>query len=40
MPLVKHAPKCRAQMSIQGLVQTITGKVMATEQPKKRGWFG
>lgn len=41
MPLVKHAPKCRAQVSIQGLVQTITGKTVAAEQPaKKRGWFG
>jgi len=39
MPLVKHAPKCRAQQSIQGLVQAITGKTLAAEQPKKRGWF-
>jgi pilus assembly protein CpaE len=39
MPLVKHAPKCRAQLSIQGLVQTITGKTIGQET-KKRGWFG
>ena len=29
LPLIKHAPKCRAQQSIQGLVQTITGKTIA-----------
>ena len=39
MPLIKHAPKSRAQQSFQGLVQTITGKVVAQEQLKKRGWF-
>jgi pilus assembly protein CpaE len=38
MPLVKHATKCRAQQSIQGLVQAITGKTIV-EQAKKRGWF-
>jgi pilus assembly protein CpaE len=40
MPLVKHAPKCRAQQSIQGLAQTITGKAIGQDQAKKRGWFG
>ncbi len=40
MPLVKHAPKCRAQQSILGLVQAITGKTAALEPGKKRGWFG
>ena len=39
MPLVKHAPKCRAQQSIQGLMQTITGKTIVAEPAKKRGWF-
>ena len=39
MPLVKHSPKCRAQQSIQGLAQTITGKVINTEPAKKKGWF-
>jgi len=40
MPLVKHSPKCRAQQSIQGLAQTITGKVISTDPIKKKGWFG
>ena len=39
MPLVKHAPKCRAQQSIQGLVQAITGKAIGLDATKKRGWF-
>lgn len=39
MPLIKHAPKARSQQSIQGLVQTLTGKPVAAEAPKKRGWF-
>jgi pilus assembly protein CpaE len=39
MPLVKHAPKSRAQQSIQGLVQAITGKAVGVEV-KKKGWFG
>lgn len=40
MPLIKHGPKSKAQLSIQGLVQTLTGKVVAAEPTKKRGWFG
>ncbi len=40
MPLIKHSPKSRAQQSIQGLAQTITGKTAVPEQAKKRGWFG
>jgi pilus assembly protein CpaE len=40
MPLLKHAPKSRAQQSIQGLVETMTGKAVSHEAPKKRGWFG
>jgi pilus assembly protein CpaE len=39
MPLIKHAPKSRVQQSIQGLVQTLTGKIVAADGPKKRGWF-
>ena len=39
MPLIKHSPKSRAQQSIQGLVQTLTGKTVTAEAPKKRGWF-
>ncbi len=38
MPLIKHSPKCRAQQSIQGLVQAITGKAIGAEA-KKKGWF-
>jgi pilus assembly protein CpaE len=40
LPLVKHAPKSRAQASLLGLAQTITGKPVAVEPAKKRGWFG
>ncbi len=40
LPLIKHAPKCRAQQSIQGLAQAITGKTVGVEVGKKRGWFG
>jgi len=39
MPLLKHAPKSRAQQSIQGLVEAMTGKVVSSEPTKKRGWF-
>jgi pilus assembly protein CpaE len=39
LPLVKHAAKCRAQQSIQGLAQAITGKTIGVEPGKKRGWF-
>jgi pilus assembly protein CpaE len=40
-PLVKFAPKSRAQQSIQGLVQALTGKTPSVEPAqKKRGWFG
>jgi pilus assembly protein CpaE len=39
MPLLKHAPKSRAQQSLQGLAQAITGKSVAAEPMKKRGWF-
>lgn len=40
MPLVKHAPKSKAQQSLQGLAQTLTGKVAPVEPTRKRGWFG
>jgi pilus assembly protein CpaE len=39
-PLVKFAPKSRAQQSILGLIQALTGKAPAVEAPKKKGWFG
>jgi pilus assembly protein CpaE len=39
-PLVNFAPKSRAQQSIQGLAQALTGKAPAVEPAKKRGWFG
>jgi pilus assembly protein CpaE len=41
MPLVKFAPKSKAQMSFQGLVQALTGKAPMADLPAKRkGWFG
>jgi pilus assembly protein CpaE len=40
IPLVKHAPKSRAQQSIQSLAQALTGKAAAGEGPKKKSWFG
>lgn len=40
-PLVKFAPKSRAQQSIQGLAQALTGKTPVADTPQKRkGWFG
>ena len=40
-PLVLHAPKARAQQSILGLAQALTGRVAsAPEAAKRRGWFG
>jgi len=39
-PLIKHAPKSRAQQSIQALAYALSGKVPAVESAKKRGWFG
>ncbi len=43
IPLIQHAPKCRAQVSIFALAQTLSGKasVPAAPEPKKRrGFFG
>jgi pilus assembly protein CpaE len=39
-PLIKHAPKSRAQQSLQALAHALTGKVPAAEAAKKRSWFG
>lgn len=39
-PLIKFAPKSRAQQSLAGLVQAITGKTPTQEPPRKRSWFG
>jgi len=41
VPLIKHAPRSRAQQSLMGLAQTVCGKPVATAEPaKRRGWFG
>lgn len=38
-PLIRHAPKCRAQQSIAGLAQALCGKPMAVNgDSKKSGW--
>jgi pilus assembly protein CpaE len=39
-PLVKFAPKSRAQQSFLGLIQALTGRAPAPEPQKKKGWFG
>src|SRR5947209_6103437 len=40
-PLLKFAPKSKAQQSFQGLVQTLTGRAVVAEPgAKKKGWFG
>jgi pilus assembly protein CpaE len=39
-PLIKFAPKSRAQQSFLGLIQALTGKAPAAEPQKKKGWFG
>lgn len=39
-PLIKFAPKSRAQQSLVGLTQALTGKAIVAEPAKKRGWFG
>jgi pilus assembly protein CpaE len=42
-PLIQFAPKSKAQVSIQGLAQALSGKAAAVELPttsKKKGWFG
>ncbi|QVL34186.1 AAA family ATPase [Telmatocola sphagniphila] len=39
-PLIKMAPKCRAQQSIQGLAQAIMGRsINVADNAKKKGWF-
>jgi pilus assembly protein CpaE len=43
VPLIKHAPRCRAQQSIGGLVQVLCGRTAPppSAEPRKRsGWFG
>lgn len=39
VPLVQHAPRCKAQQSIQSLIQSLTGKGPQTPGGKKKGWF-
>jgi pilus assembly protein CpaE len=39
-PLIKHAPKSRAQQNLQALAHALTGKAPVTEIAKKRSWFG
>lgn len=39
VPLVTHAPRCKAQQSIAGLAASLTGKeAPAPEKKKARGW--
>jgi pilus assembly protein CpaE len=39
VPLLQHAPKCKAQVSIQGLVNALLGKTAPVAQKeKKSGW--
>jgi pilus assembly protein CpaE len=39
-PLIQHTPKCRAQQSIAGLAQALSGKVDPTEPKReKRSFF-
>jgi pilus assembly protein CpaE len=40
VPLIQHAPKCKAQQSIQGLADAIGGKKIETQEtPAKKGWL-
>jgi pilus assembly protein CpaE len=40
-PLIKFAPKARAQASLHGLVQALTGRAPPVpEVARKKGWFG
>jgi pilus assembly protein CpaE len=41
VPLIKHAAKCKAQLSLMQLAATLCGKEPLAEQPKKekRGFF-
>jgi pilus assembly protein CpaE len=42
VPLLQHAPKCKAQQSIAGLAQALAGKKEAAPVPAKKagGWRG
>ena len=42
VPLLKHAPKCKAQLSLMQLASNLCGKEALQEQPakkEKRGFF-
>src|SRR5438067_10447512 len=39
-PLIKHAPKSRAQQSIQGLAQALYGKPVAQNETRSSKWGG
>ncbi|HKB00626.1 MAG TPA: pilus assembly protein CpaE [Gemmataceae bacterium] len=40
-PLIRFAPKARAQQSLYGLAQALTGKAQSIpEPPRKKSWFG
>jgi pilus assembly protein CpaE len=40
-PLIRFAPKARAQQSLYGLAQALTGKAQPIpEPPRKKSWFG
>ncbi|MFN4257786.1 MAG: CpaE family protein [Gemmataceae bacterium] len=40
VPLILHSPRCKAQQSIQGLAQILSGKVESQPQePKRKSWF-
>jgi pilus assembly protein CpaE len=38
VPLLQHAPRCKVQQSIVGLVQALTGKSPGLGKEKARGW--
>src|SRR5262245_29277427 len=38
-PLVQFGPKSKAQQSLQGLAQALTGKAPMAEPAKKKGWL-
>src|SRR5207244_4825090 len=40
VPLLTHAPKSKAQQSLQGLAAALCGKAAPENKEKKRGFFG